>query len=157
MALKPRKNGTSESHSKLIQGDPASRKRVGVYSRKRVVLQKVASVAQVPPDVRSAIPIPRGAYAKITLASKNMHMTGKEKTVFAKPFLNARAFGRGSSRVETDATDEGPFSSATVGFGVVTVVSPAQYSLPNLKCSSQSCLCQAYHLEQLRASQTSVQ
>ncbi|MGA3318510.1 MAG: hypothetical protein ABSC64_19005 [Candidatus Korobacteraceae bacterium] len=37
--------------------------------------------------------MPRGEYLKIAPASKNMHMTGKEKTLVAKPAHDVPAVG----------------------------------------------------------------
>src|ERR1035438_4258153 len=51
MVLNPRKNGTSDSHSKSNQGRPRRRERVGVHARERVMLEKIGGVAQMPPAV----------------------------------------------------------------------------------------------------------
>src|ERR1035437_7055334 len=85
--------------------------------------------------------IPRAEYPKITATSRNMHITGKEKTSAAKPVQEVLAVGRAFSDDECEVVGNRcplPISLRFSSDGLSTVPVPPQ-SLACVRTAPQPC------------------
>ena len=89
--------------------------------------------------------IPRGEYPKITATSRNMHITGKEKTLAARPVQELLAVGWAVSDGECDVIGNRcplPISFRFNSTGLSTV-SQLLRSLACVRTAPQLCRCKS--------------
>jgi len=91
MALKPRKNGISEIHSKLTHGEPAAVNEYVSMREKEWYCKRLRALHRCHHKSGSAIAPTQ--YLKMTPIIRNMHITGKEKISAANRVHEVLAVG----------------------------------------------------------------